>query len=196
MRASVFIATSLDGFIARPDGALDWLPSDGGEAHGYEGFLATVDAIVIGRKTFETVLTFDVWPYGSQPVIVLSTTITKLKTPAGAVCDLMAGTPQEIVEQLAQRGLEHLYVDGGVTIQRFLEAGLIQHFIITRIPVLLGTGIPLFGPFSRDIPFKHVSTRSYPSGMVQSEYVIASQTGAAPPPPILRPTYSRRTDRG
>lgn len=195
MKASVFIATSLDGFIARQDGALDWLPSDGGEAHGYEGFLSTVDAIVIGRNTFETVLTFDAWPYGSKPVIVLSTTMSQVKAPDGAVCDVMAGTPQEIVKELAQRDLEHLYVDGGVTIQRFLAAGLIQHFIVTRIPVLLGTGIPLFGPVSRDIPFKHVATRSFPSGMVQSEYVIASQGSAAPPVPLLKPTYSRKTDQ-
>lgn len=193
MRASVFVATSLDGFIARQDGALDWLPSDGGEAHGYEGFLATVDAIVIGRKTYEIVLTFDAWPYGNKPVVVLSTTMTKLKAPGGAVCELMAGTPHQIVEWLAQRGMEHLYIDGGVTIQGFLQAGLIQHFIITRIPVLLGTGVPLFGPVSSDIQFKHVSTRSYPSGMVQSEYVAAAKAGA-PLVPLLKPIYSRRTD--
>ena len=174
MKASVFIATSLDGFIARPDGALDWLPADGGEPHGYTEFIATVDAIVIGRKTFETVMTFDAWPYGSKPVVVLSTSLTALTVPDGAVCDLMAGTPQEIVTRLAPRGMNHLYVDGGVTIQGFLEAGLIQRVIITRIPVLLGSGIPLFGPLSNDIRLEHVATRSYPSGMVQSEYVIAA----------------------
>ena len=85
MKASVFIATSLDGFIARQDGALDWLPADGGEPHGYDEFIATVDALVIGRKTFETVLTFDTWPYGSKPVVVLSTKPAALRAPAGAV---------------------------------------------------------------------------------------------------------------
>ena len=85
MRASVFIATSLDGFIARQDGALDWLPVDGGEPHGYDEFMATVDALVMGRKTFETVLTFNAWPYGRKPVVVLSTTMSELKTPEGAV---------------------------------------------------------------------------------------------------------------
>jgi dihydrofolate reductase len=172
MKASVFIATSLDGFIARQDGALDWLPADGGEPHGYDEFIATVDALVIGRKTFETVLTFDTWPYGSKPVVVLSTRPAKLRAPAGAVCEAMTGTPQEIVARLSARGMKHLYVDGGVTIQGFLEAGLIQRLIITRIPVLLGNGIPLFGPLSRDVRLKHVATRSYPSGMVQSEYVF------------------------
>jgi dihydrofolate reductase len=174
MRASVFIATSLDGFIARQDGALDWLPADGGEPHGYDEFIATVDAIVIGRKTFETVLTFDAWPYGTKPVVVLSTRPSELKAPDGALCDMMTGTPYEIVARLSARGMKHLYVDGGVTIQRFLEAGLIQRLIVTRIPVLLGSGIPLFGPLPHDIRLEHVATRAYPSGLVQSEYVIVA----------------------
>ena len=171
MKASVFIATSLDGYIARQDGGLDWLPVDA-EPHGYDEFIATVDAIVIGRKTFETVLSFNAWPYGKKPVVVLSTTMSELKVPDGAVCDLMAGKPRDIVTQLAQRGMRHLYIDGGITIQRFLREGLIQRLIITHIPMLLGSGIPLFGALSSDIRLEHVGTRSYPSGMVQSEYSI------------------------
>ncbi len=171
MKASVFIATSLDGFIAREDGGIDWLPTDP-EPHGYDEFIATVDAIVLGRKSFETVLAFDTWPYGTKRVVVLSSRPSELIAPKGAVCDMMNGTPQEIVARLAERGLEHLYIDGGVTIQGFLEAGLIQRMVITRIPVLLGRGIPLFGPISRDVRFEHVSTRAFPSGMVQSEYRV------------------------
>ena len=174
MKASVFIATSLDGFIARRDGAIDWLPADGGEPHGYTEFMATVDAIVIGRNTFETVLSFDAWPYGRTPVVVLTTRPSEVIAPEGAVCDVMAGAPREIVARLAERGMKHLYIDGGVTVQRFLEAGLIQRLIITRVPVLLGSGIPLFGPLSRDIRLEHVATRSYPSGLVQSEYRVAA----------------------
>ena len=174
MKASVFIATSLDGFIARLDGGLDWLPGDDCEPHGYDEFMATVDALVIGRKTFEIVLAFGVWPYGKKPVVVLSTNPSALTAPDDAVCEMMTGTPHEIVARLAQRGMQHLYIDGGVTIQGFLAAGLIQRLIITRIPVLLGSGIPLFGSLSRDIRLEHVATRSYPSGMVQSEYVIAA----------------------
>ena len=174
MKASVFIATSLDGFIARPDGSLDWLPPNGGEPHGYAEFMATVDALVIGRKTFETVLTFDEWPYGTKPVVVLSSKPADLAAPPGAVCDMMAGTPDEVVARLTRRGMTHLYIDGGVTIQRFLEAGLIQRLILTRVPVLLGRGIPLFGSLARDIRLEHVATKSYPSGLVQSEYVIAA----------------------
>jgi len=173
MKASVFIATSLDGFIARADGALDWLPADGGEPHGYDEFIATVDAIVIGRKTFETVLSFETWPYGTKRVVVLSTNPSALRAPAGAACDFMTGSPLEIVTRLGARGMTHLYVDGGITIQGFLKAGLIQRVIITRIPVLLGSGIPLFGPLSHDVRLEHVTTRMFPSGMVQSEYRIA-----------------------
>jgi dihydrofolate reductase len=174
MKASVFIATSLDGFIARLDGALDWLPPDGGEPHGYDEFIATVDVLVIGRKTFETVLTFDAWPYGTKPVIVLTHRTSGLKAPEGAQCDFMSGAPPEIVGRLTTRGFTHAYVDGGVTIQGFLAAGLIQRLIITRIPVLLGSGIPLFGALSGDVRLEHVATRAFPSGMVQSEYRIAA----------------------
>jgi dihydrofolate reductase len=171
-KASVFIAASLDGFIARPDGALDWLPDDP-EPHGYDEFMATIDAIVIGRNTFEMVMSFPAWPY-KTPVIVLTTQPSKVIPPVGAACDVMDGPPADVVARLAERGMRHLYIDGGVTIQRFLDAGLIQRMIITRIPVLLGSGIPLFGPVSRDIRFEHVATRTYKSGLVQSEYILAA----------------------
>lgn len=172
MKASVFIATSLDGFIARPDDGLDWLPMDGGEPHGYAEFIATVDAIVMGRRTFEIVRGFDSWPYGPTPVIVLTTRPAALRAPDGVACEFMSGSPGQIVARLEQRGMKHLYIDGGVTIQRFLAAGLIQRLIITRIPVLLGSGIPLFGPLPHDVRLRHIATRSFPSGPVQSEYVI------------------------
>ena len=171
MKASVFIATSLDGFIARENGELDWLPAGGGEEHGYEAFIATVDALVIGRKTYETVLSFDTWPYGVKPVYVLSTGALA-PAPPGAAVKRLSGAPAEIVAQLSARGIGHVYVDGGITIQGFLQAGLIQRLIITRIPVLLGAGIPLFGPLARDINLRHVGTRQYASGLVQSEYVV------------------------
>jgi len=173
VKASVFIATSLDGFIARANGDLDWLPPGGGEEHGYDAFMATVDALVIGRKTFETVLTFDTWPYGEKPVYVLSTRTLAPALP-GAVVERMSGAPAEIVSQLAARGVRHAYVDGGITIQRFLQAGLIQRLTITRIPVLLGTGIPLFGTLQHDIVLRHVATRQYASGLVQSDYEVVA----------------------
>lgn len=172
IEASVFIGASLDGFIARTDGSLDWLPPGDGEPHGYDEFMATVDALVIGRNTFEKVLTFDAWPYGARPVFALSSRPLP-PAPAGAVVEQMSGDPSEIVSQLAARGIRHIYVDGGITIQRFLQAGLIQRLIITRVPVLIGAGIPLFGPTPSDIALKHVATRQYASGLVQSEYAVA-----------------------
>ncbi|HEV8363559.1 MAG TPA: dihydrofolate reductase family protein [Gemmatimonadaceae bacterium] len=173
MKASIFIGTSLDGFIARANGDLDFLPPGGGEPHGYDEFMATVDALVIGRNTFETVLTFDAWPYGDKPVFVLSAR-PLAPTPPGAVVERMSGAPTDIVSQLAARGIRHIYVDGGITIQRFLQAGLVHRLIITRVPVLIGAGIPLFGPLERDITLRHVATRQYASGLVQSEYIVAA----------------------
>jgi len=172
MRISVFVGTSVDGFIARPNGDLDWLPADGGEPHGYEEFIASVDALVIGRKSFEKVLTFDAWPYGDKRVVVLSTRPVDVSAVRGGVVEQMAGTPAEIVSRLAERGARHLYVDGGITIQRFLRAGLIDRLIVTRVPVLIGEGIPLFGTLPRDVRLRHVATRTYPSGLVSSEYQV------------------------
>ena len=172
MSVSVFIGTSVDGFIARPNGALDFLPEGGGEPHGYKEFIASVDAIVIGRKTFETVLAFDTWPYGDKRVVVLSSRPIDLSAVRGGVVEQMGGPPAEIVSQLAARGIHHLYIDGGVTIQGFLRAGVIQRLIITRVPVLIGEGIPLFGSLPRDIRLRHIATRHYPSGLVQSEYQV------------------------
>jgi dihydrofolate reductase len=171
VKASVFVGTSLDGFIARTNGAFDFLPAGGGEPHGYEEFMATVDALIIGRNTYEIVLTFESWPYGDKPVIVLSTNALA-DAPAGAVVEHMSGSPAEIVSKLEARGIQHIYVDGGITVQRFLRAGLIQRLIVTRVPVLIGTGIPLFGPTDHDIPLKHIATRQYTSGLVQSEYEV------------------------
>ena len=176
MTASVFIGISVDGFIARPNGDLDWLPEGGGEPHGYNEFMASVDALVIGRKTFEKVLTFEAWPYEDKRVVVLSSRPLDLSAAGGGVVEQMAGPPAEVVAQLAASGAHHLYVDGGITIQGFLRAGLIQRLIITRVPVLIGDGIPLFGTLPRDIRLRHVTTRHYPSGLVQSEYHVA------PPP--------------
>jgi dihydrofolate reductase len=133
--------------------------------------MATVDALVIGRNTYETVLAFDAWPYGAKPVFVLSTHELK-PAPAGAVLERMSGPPEEVVSRLDARGIRHIYVDGGITVQGFLRAGLIQHITITRVPVLIGSGIPLFGATQGDIPLKHIATRHYASGLVQSEYEV------------------------
>ena len=173
MKASVFVGTSLDGFIARTNGAFDFLPPGGGEPHGYDEFMESIDVLVIGRNTYETVLAMDAWPYGGKLVVVLSTR-TLAPAPSGARVEHMSGPPAQIRAQLAARGIQHAYIDGGITIQEFLRAGLIQRMIVTRVPVLIGSGIPLFGTVARDIPLKHIVTRQYASGLVQSEYQIGT----------------------
>lgn len=172
MQASVFIGASVDGFIARQNGELDFLPKGGGEHHGYDEFIASVDALVIGRKTFETVLAFANWPYGKKRVVVLSSQPLDFSSVRGGVVEQMAGPPAEIASKLTAGGVRHAYVDGGITIQGFLRAGLIQRLIITRVPVLIGEGIPLFGALPRDIRLDHVATQHYPSGLVKSEYRV------------------------
>jgi dihydrofolate reductase len=174
MIASVFIGTSVDGFIARLNGSFDFLPAGGGEPHGYNEFFASVDALVIGRKTFESVLAFPEWPYGGKNVVVLSTQKLDLSKVLAGRVEQMQGSPREIVSKLEGRGIRHIYVDGGVTIQRFLREGMIQRLIITRVPVLIGEGIPLFGSLLKDIRLEHVQTWHYGSGLVKTEYRILS----------------------
>lgn len=175
MEISVYIATSLDGFIARENGALDWLPgSDGAgndpEDYGYRAFMDTVDAIVMGRRTYEMVQAFGKWPYGSTPVTILSETLTALDPGLPPSVSLRNTTPEKLCEELDTAGIGHLYVDGGVTIRKFLDAGLVNKIIITRVPILLGSGIPLFGPLQKDIPLEHVKTLAFHNGFVQSHY--------------------------
>ena len=172
MLASVFIGTSVDGFIARLDGSLDFLPVGGGEPHGYTEFFNSIDALVIGRGTFETVMSFPEWPFGDKRVIVLSRQRLDLSKVRTDRVEQMQGSPREIVSKLEGRGFRHIYVDGGVTIQRFLRDGLIQRLIITRVPVLIGQGIPLFGTLPADIRLEHVQTQHYASGLVKTEYRV------------------------
>jgi len=170
IRASVFVGVSVDGFMARRDGGLEWLPSDC-EPHGYSEFMETVDALLIGRNTFDVVLAFDAWPYGDKPVYVLSSR-PLAPAPPGAVVERLSGDAGAVAAELAGRGHEHVYVDGGITIQQFLRAGRIQRLVVTRVPVLIGEGTPLFGAVPSDIRLRHVATRSFPSGLVQTEYHI------------------------
>jgi dihydrofolate reductase len=178
MKTSVFVGTSLDGFIARLDGTYDFL-STGSAApneNGYNEFIASVDTVVIGRKTFETVLGLPGWAYGEKRVVVLSRRPLDLSAARkrGGHVEQLAGSPREIVSKPAAKGAGHLYVDGGLTIQEFLRAGLIQKITITRVPVLIGEGIPLFGKLPHDVRLRHVRTQPLPSGNVQSEYDVVN----------------------
>ncbi|HTG74765.1 MAG TPA: dihydrofolate reductase family protein [Terriglobia bacterium] len=174
MKTSVFVGTSLDGFIARLNGAFDFLSAGGevdGESNGYDAFFSTVDAVLMGRNTYEVVLPFAKWPYGTTPVFVLSSRPIP-PSPSAAVVEHISGPPSVVLSQLAGRAFQHLYIDGGVTIQKFLRAGLINRIVVTQVPVLIGTGIPLFGALDADIPLEHIATRVLSGGAVQSEYVV------------------------
>ena len=171
MKLSVFVGTSLDGFIARRNGDYDFLPADGGEPHGYDEFMASVDTILIGRNTFEVVRKFPAWPYTGKRVVVLSHHSLDLSEAAGPA-EQMSGEAPQIAAKLAASGAQHVYVDGGLTVQEFLRAGLIHHITITRVPVLIGEGIPLFSSLLRDVKLRHLGTRQYDSGLVTSEYEV------------------------
>ena len=177
IRCSVFIAASIDGFIARPNGDIEWLHRpeyETAELNGvtYERFIATVDALVMGRKTLEKILSFPEWPYEGTPVIALSHQPLQIPAHLEGKVELMAGDVTSLVATLAERGMKHLYIDGGQTIQAFLEAGLVNELIITRIPVLLGQGIPLFSQIGRQLELRHVGTHESDNGFVQSRYQV------------------------
>ncbi len=168
----VYVATSLDGYIARPNGALDWLeavPTLPNEDYGYAEFMNSVDAVVMGRKTFEVVAAFETWPY-AKPVLVLSRTLEK--GPRANHVEVVNDEPEALVQKLAGRGLHQLYIDGGQTIQSFLRRELIDEMIITRVPVLLGAGIPLFGELGKEIKWQHIQTTAYENGLVKSQYKV------------------------
>jgi len=184
MKASVYIATSLDGFIARENGDVDWLSgSDEGESvegendNGYldfQAFMDTVDVLVMGRNTYEQVLvlTKGRWPYGSTRIVVLSSKLSQISDEMPKTVELRSGPITEIAKELKESGAKHLYIDGGKTIQGFLNAGLIQEIIITRVPILIGKGIPLFGPIDKDLKLQHLETHSLGNGLVQSRYRV------------------------
>jgi dihydrofolate reductase len=174
MKTSVFCGMSVDGFIARPNHGLDFLDTENQEPHGFDEHWKSIDVVVIGRRTFEVVKSFGGWAYGKKPVVVLSSSPVDLSWIKGGAVEQMTGEPAEIVKQLKKRRFKHAYIDGGITIQRFLAAGLIDRMVVTRVPVLIGEGIPLFGPVGRDIKLRHVATRTYGGGLVQSEYEIGT----------------------
>ncbi|MGQ3887586.1 dihydrofolate reductase family protein [Legionella sp. CNM-1927-20] len=177
IKCSVFIALSLDGFIARKDGAIDWLMKANTQAAstedgGYHSFIQTVDALVMGRESFAKVLTFEQWPYGNLPVIVLSSKPILIPKHLQDKVSNSSETPKALVKRLADQGFSHLYIDGGITIQRFLAENLIHELTITITPVLIGSGRSLFGYLSHDIQLKHMETKNLSGGFVQIKYRI------------------------
>ena len=175
-KGHVFIAASLDGYIARLNGDLDWLMKQktDGEDHGYEAFMASVDGIVMGRRSFEKVLTFDDWPY-QKPVLVMTSTLSDSDVPTELRerVRVSNGAPRDVMAELERDGWRHVYVDGGKLIQSFLQGGLIADITLTHIPILLGKGLPLFGALIEDVDLHHEQTKTFPSGLVRSTYRVA-----------------------
>lgn len=176
MSGIVYCGVSVDGFLARENDTFDFLSAgdeaNPGEDYGFAEFMKGIDALVMGRRTFEVVRPFKQWPYGKTPVFVWTRRPLDLPQDWPHPVEATSGHPADVVAQLAQRGLHRLYVDGGRTIQAFLEAGQIDRLIISRVPVLIGQGISLFGPLSHDIRLELVATKEWPGGMVRTEYAV------------------------
>ena len=185
MKCSVYIATSLDGYIARSDGSLDWLPGASGEAvaevdpnedFGYGAFMASVDHLLMGRHTYEAVRGFGQWPY-QVPVTVWSRTLSQFPQKgeeAPAQVAFSAHPIQQLVTELAQQGVQHLYVDGGQTIRHFLAEGLIGEITLSVVPVILGEGISLFSGVKKEVHLELLQSRPFANGMVQNHYRVLS----------------------
>ena len=177
IRVSVYVGSSLDGFIARRDGSIDWLNEaqalvPEGEDCGFEEFMDSVDALIMGRKTFEQVLSFGQWPYGETPVVVMSHGAVEIPQQLSYTVSRSGEHPKELLERLSAQGVQHVYVDGGNTIQGFLAESLVDEITITTVPVAIGDGIPLFGRMERDLKLTHIGTTAYEFGFVQTTYQV------------------------
>lgn len=161
---------SIDGYIAKKDGNLNWLEygHTGDEDYGFKKFIDSVDALVLGRNTYEVVSGFDKWPYEGKRVVVLSNTLNKVRNKA----ELFCGQLTHLATMLHSEGIKHMWIDGGITVSKFLEAGLVDDITISVIAMVLGSGIPLFSTMNREHKCRLLSTQSYPSGLVQLKYEV------------------------
>lgn len=172
MKTIVYIAQSLDGFIAKKDGDIAWLeefPNPDGSDFGFSDFMKKIDALLMGRNTYEKVLTFGFWPY-DKPVYVVSNTIKVVPENLKEKVFIVRGEIFEILKNLENKGLKNIYVDGGKLIQSFLSEDLIDTMIITTIPVILGEGLPLFGSVGRELKWDLVESQVLNKYAVKSEY--------------------------
>jgi dihydrofolate reductase len=168
----VYIAASLDGYIATVDGGIDWLhdvPNPTKSDYGWSGFVERIDALIMGRNTYEKVLTFGEWPY-EKTVLVATNTLNDVPSHLEGKVRFIKGQPSDLIAEANRQGYESLYIDGGITIQGFLAADLVDELILTHIPVLLGDGYPLFGKLADPLKFRHTKTEIYNDTLVQTSY--------------------------
>jgi len=174
IKLSVFIATSLDGYIARYNGKLDWLEMNSNKSKvedlGYDNFYGSIDCIVMGRNTFEKVVSFPEWPYHNKRVIVLSRRWKQIPDQFAELAELYSGKVELLTVELQNQGVRNVYVDGGVTIQSFMQAELLSEITITTVPIILGKGLSLFGNTRDDLKLELIHSRSFDSGFVQAKY--------------------------
>ena len=178
MKVSVYIGISLDGFIARENGDIGWLDKANqkvtpGEDFGFHKFIESVDLIVMGRRTFEQVASFDTWPYRDKKLIVLSS--KKIEIPQKLKKTVTTSNtlfPNKLIKELSDQSVDHIYVDGGIVIQEFLLARLVDEITVTIVPILIGKGKSFSGLLSEDLYLHHLKTTVYDFGFVQSKYKI------------------------
>lgn len=171
-KVSIYIAISIDGYIARKDGGLDWLDRVGGfdEDYGFKKLLDSIDALIIGRKTYEVATTVQD-PYPGKRVVVLSNSLNFVRNDM----ELYRGNLDDLLIKLHKDGIKHIWIDGGMTISQFLSSQMVDTMTLSIIPVILGSGIPLFNVINTEIPCRAISSQTYSSGLVQLRYEIVQQ---------------------
>ena len=178
VKVSVFIGTSLDGFIARENGDIDWLDDANkqvtlGEDFGFKSFLESVDQIIMGRKTFDQVMNFDNWPYSNTKMIVLTSKNIEIPEKLReTVTTSNTSSPEQLIKELSDQSINHIYIDGGIVIQDFLSARLVDEITVTIVPILIGKGKSFSGLLSQDLSLQHLKTTVYSFGFVQNKYKI------------------------
>jgi len=177
IKCSVYIAASIDGFIAKPGGDIEWLNRPEYAASklkglSYDDFIATIDVLIMGRHSFEKVLSFDHWPYENILVVVLTSRELEIPEHLQGKVKIESGQPDAILSRLSSQNFSHFYIDGGITIQRFLTAKRINEITITWIPILLGGGIPLFGILDAEQPLQLIEAIPSENGFVQLRYSV------------------------
>lgn len=166
LRVSAFLGATLDGFIAEADGGLGFLEPFEREEHGYAAFYASVDTLLMGRKTYDTVLGFGAWPFSDRRVVVLS---RNPGTPRFGE-RFLSGEPRSVLERLAADGARHVYADGGEVVTQFLAAGCLDSLSVSILPLVLGTGVRLFATSPGMHRLTLESARALDSGVVQLRY--------------------------